>query len=223
MTTPGSPTPGPAAGLGAPRYATAPNSPQAVRAGAPKAFLGARRQGGGAALAAPEAHRARSHSFRSHTLFHDAQVNNLEDCIELLAKGEDVNQAKGVAQLRPLHVAATCGSFEVASQLLNAGADMNVQCVCVGKEGEQTVCLGLGSTRSLTSHPSHLRDTHGLTPLMLTFKWRRGNYADLAALLLAAGANGSSTLIVILSTIPAQKLLSSSCSPHVSHPTPQRN
>lgn len=74
--------------------------------------------------------RQRSHSFRVHTLFHDAQVNNLEECMELLQAGENVNQAKGVAQLRPLHVAATCGSFEVASQLINAGADINVQYVC---------------------------------------------------------------------------------------------
>jgi ankyrin repeat protein len=116
------------------RSATAPNSPELTRAGAPhqppvmRAALGARRQGA-STLHAPEAHRGRSHSFRMHTLFYDAQVNNLEECVELLAKGENVNQAKGVAQLRPLHVAATCGSFEVASQLLNAGAEKDVQYV----------------------------------------------------------------------------------------------
>lgn len=34
------------------------------------------------------------------------------------------------------------------------------------------------------------RDIHGLTALMLAFKWRRNKYLDLAALLLAAGADG---------------------------------
>lgn len=71
--------------------------------------------------------RVRSVSFRQHTLFADAQSNNLEDCVAVLQEGQDVNQELTSTKMRPLHVAATCGSFEVATQLLNAGAEMNAK------------------------------------------------------------------------------------------------
>lgn len=73
--------------------------------------------------------RSRAVSFREHTLFANAQDNNLEDCVRLLAEGQDVNQVFSSSLLRPLHVAATCGSLEVGTQLLNAGADPNAMSV----------------------------------------------------------------------------------------------
>ncbi len=98
-----------------------------------------------------------------HSLYLDAEENDIEDCIALIEAGASVNERRGARQVSPLHVACEHGRFEIASQLLSRGADL------------------------------HLRDALGFTPLALALKWRRNAYGDVTRLLVAAEADVNAT------------------------------
>lgn len=110
-----------------------------------------------------EARTHRAQTLLQPSLWLDAETNDLEDCRRLLETGANVNEHRGKADQTPLHIAAENGHFEIASQLLAHGAEVDAT------------------------------DAQGSTPLLLAAKWANNNYINLVQLLLLAGANPNCT------------------------------
>ncbi|EGD76629.1 hypothetical protein PTSG_07742 [Salpingoeca rosetta] len=109
-------------------------------------------------------HRSRATTFKQHTLFADAEANDIEDCFHLMTEyGANVNEVHPRTRQTALHVACIHGSFEVATQLINHKANVD------------------------------LMDGTGMTPLMLCLKHRKRYYLEIAQLLIAAGCDVNAT------------------------------
>jgi len=110
-----------------------------------------------------QARTERAQTLTQPSLWKDAETNDVEECQSLLERGGvDVNERRGKAKQTPLHVAAENGHFEIASQLMSHGAQ--VDCV----------------------------DAQGSTPLLLAAKWAKNDYVNVVQLLLLAGADANS-------------------------------
>ena len=94
----------------------------------------------------PTPQRSRATTFKRHTLFADAEVNDIEDCFHVMGAGADVDALHPRTRQTALHVACMHGSFEVATQLINNRANMH------GASGQA------GAIHRLLAPPPRLQD-----------------------------------------------------------------